>query len=152
MPIVKDCITIENAKIIFRNFSGAETRFNRAGCRNFGVIIDDEEMANHLREVGWNVRVLEPKEEGDKPTYYMQVTVSFDVIPPKVFLITRNRKTCLDEDTIGSLDYAEISNVDLVIRPYNWTLANKTGVKAYLKTMYVTIVEDEFAAKYDALE
>lgn len=150
-------IIMEDARLIFRNFSGREEKYNRAGDRNFCVFIDDPEMAKQLTDDGWNIRVMPPREEGDEPRYYLQVAVSFKNFPPKVFMITRKKKTPLNEETIASLDYAEIRAVDLTIRPYSWVIQEgtkneKSGIKAYLKTMYITIEEDEFAAKYASEE
>ena len=146
-----DNIVVENARLIFKNFAGEESKFNRAGNRNFCVILDGD-SAENLRQMGWNVKALRPREDEDEPTYYLQVTVAFGNFPPKVIMISGKTKTVLDEESIDTLDYAEIANVDLIIRPYHWEVNGKEGIKAYLKTMYVTIEQDVFAGKYDCLD
>lgn len=143
-----DRLIIENAKIIFRNFRGEGSKYNRAGSRNFCVIIENPDDAEKLSRDGWNIRTLAPRDEEEEPRYYTQVAVNFENVPPKVYMVTKKRKTRLDEESIAVLDNAEIRNVDLVISPHHWEMGDKSGTKGYLKTMYVTIEEDEFADKY----
>ena len=55
----------------------------------------------------------------------------------------------MNENTVGELDNIDIANADLIISPYHWEVNGKRGVKAYLKTAYITMDEDEFAYKYN---
>lgn len=148
---------MENARLIFRNFEGREEKYNRKGDRNFGLIIEDSEVAQQLVEDGWNIKELTPKNNDDyddtpEVIYWLPVTVRFDNVPPKVMLVTRRKKTRLNEDNINTIDYANIAKVDLTVTPYDWEVNGKSGTKAYLQTMYVTINEDEFADKYADLD
>ena len=140
-------IVIEGARIGFRNFSGKEGKFNPVGRRNFCVFLDSD-LAVDLQRDGWNVRWLQPRDEQEQEQGYLQVAVSFENIPPKIIMITSRGKTVLDDESIELLDWAEISEIDLIIRPYNWDVNGKSGVKAYVKSMYVSIVEDEFEKKW----
>ena len=152
---VERILEIPDAHIFYRNFSGVEKKYNPAGSRNFcveipeDVMIEDVPLYQVLLEEGWNVRLMPPRKEGDAPMHYIQVNVSFKNVPPNIWMIAGRRKTRLDEGSVDSLDYAEIKTVDLVINPYNWEPGR---VKAYLKTMYVEIVQDTFASKWAALE
>lgn len=147
MGRVNSNIVIENARIGFRNFSGEEGKFNAKGKRNFCVFLETE-LGTALEEDGWNVKWLQPKDEAEDMKPYLQIAVSFDNIPPKIVLISGKGKTVMTDETVSILDWAEIANVDLIVRPYNWEVNGKGGVKGYIKAMYITIVEDEFESKY----
>lgn len=151
MPKDSGNILVEDAHIIFRNFAGKEGMYNREGDRNFCLLLDNV-FAEKLDSEGWNVKALRGREEGDPDQPYLQVSVSFKGRPPKVVIITSRGRTDLSEDEIELLDWADIRTVDLIVRPYTWEVAGKTGIKAYLKSIFVTIEEDELDLKYASVD
>lgn len=144
-------IKIEGARLIFKNFQGKGSNFNKKGDKNFGVLIDDE-LAEDLKEDGWRIKYRPPREDDPEKheQAWLPVKVKFGKYPPIAVLITSRGKTRLDEETIGQLDWTAIKTVDLIIRPYNYPEANgrPAGVAAYLKSIYVTVNEDDLALKY----
>jgi hypothetical protein len=78
--------------------------------------------------------------------------VNFKNRPPNVVLINHKGRTTLPEDQIELLDWVDIKTVDLIINPYSWAVNGKTGISAYLKSLFVTIEEDELDLKYADLE
>lgn len=141
-------ITIEDAKLIFKNFSGAKKKFNPGGLRNFNVVLDPE-VAQMLERDGWNIKWDDPKEEGDLPRARIKVAVRFDNFPPRIVLVDPlGGKTVLDEDTVEILDWAEITTADLVLSGSRWEVNDKTGIKAYLLKGFFVLSEDDLEAKY----
>lgn len=141
-------LQIDGARIIYRNFSGEPSKFNREGDRNFSVVIPDEEAANALIAEGWNVRIKPPREDGEAPFMHLPVKVKFNDRGPNVYLDSNGRKHRLDEESIGLLDHVDILNVDLDIRPYDWEVSGKTGRTAYLQAICVTQDVDRFAERF----
>ena len=140
-------LTIENANVRFRNFAGVAGTYNREGDRNFCVFLDPSVVPAMVQD-GWNVKYLKAREEGEEPTPYIQVSVNFKNSPPRVVMITSRGRTTLGENEVMILDWADIRTVDLIINPYEWEVNGKSGVKAYLKSFFATINEDELDLKY----
>lgn len=146
----RNTVLIEDAKLIFKNFSGKEGQYNREGNPEFSVLLD-EEIAATLAEDGWNVKWLKPREgeeEPETPQAYLPVAIGYKVRPPRIVLITSRGRENLDKDQLEMLDWAEIINVDMIVNPSPWEVNGKTGIKAYLQSMYVTIEEDPLERKY----
>ena len=147
-------VLMEGVRIIFRNFAGKEGQYNREGDRNFAVLLE-ESVAQAMLADGWNVKWLKPREgdEDEVEQAYLPVSLNFTKgRPPRVVMITSRGRTNLDENMVELLDLADFRNVDLFVRPYEWTVSGKSGIKAYLQSIYVTIEEDELERKYAELD
>lgn len=147
-------LQIDDAIIIYRNFSGAPSKFNREGDRNFAVVIPDQEIDDHrktlaarLIEDGWNVKIKSRGEDED-PFMFLPVKIKFNDRGPNVYLKTGSRVNKLDEESVSCLDDVDIMSVDLDIRPYDWDVNEKTGRTAYLQSISVTQNVDRFAARF----
>lgn len=144
--------TLEDVRIGFRNFKGAEGMYNKEGDRNFVIFLDDE-TARKMEDDGWAIKWPKEREathdEEDQRSPYLPVNVTYKAVPPKVVLMGEGiPPRDLDESTIETLDYVKMNMVDLTIRPYYWSMNNKKGIKAYLRDMYVTMETDPLMIKY----
>lgn len=145
-------LILSNVRIIHRNFAGREGKYNQEGQRSFSVLID-EDLAAALAEDNWNVKWMKPREEGDIPQAYLPVAVSYRVRSPRVVLVTSRGHTNLNEDEVEAIDWVDITNVDMSIRPRSWVDNDgAVRVKAYLKSIFVTVDEDELDLKYAEID
>lgn len=144
-------LVMESVQIGFRNFEGREGPYNRKGDRDFVVFLD-RAFAEELDKEGWNIKWPKPNDyinpEEDDRNPYLPVSVGFEFYPAKVYIISNENVTMVGQDEVEMLDWAELENVDLVIRPYEWEVNGNSGVKAYLKAGYFTIVTNAFDDKY----
>jgi hypothetical protein len=154
MP-AENTVLMEGVRLVFRNFTGKEGQYNREGDRNFGVILPND-VAEAMLADGWNVKYLKPREgedEDEVETPWLPVKVGYGKgRPPKIMLVTDRGRTALDEDTVDTLDWADIVNVDLIVRPYNYDVGGRQGISAYVQSMYVTIEEDALERKYAEMD
>jgi hypothetical protein len=146
-----DNITVEDMDIIFRNFSGKQSEFNQSGDRNFSIFIPDQ-LAKSMKIDGWNIKRLEPRDPEDEARFYLPVKVAFNNYPPTIYMISDGKRVQLTEAEIHILDTADIQHVDAIVSPYQYTYGKgstaRSGVKAYLRQMYVVLRPDPFAKKY----
>lgn len=167
-------LQIDDARILFPNFEGRESMYNRKGDRNFAIAIEDFEDAKRLHDAGWKIKV----ESGDAafvdelvhdgwsakykpalgvdepPRMRLDVKVSYikrddgSIFGPGAWLLSGNNEIELDEESIGTIDHIDRERVDLDIRPYNWTMpGGKSGRTAYLQHIEVTQRVNRFEAR-----
>ena len=142
-------LQIDDARIIFRNFSGAPSKFNREGDRNFAVIIPEQEIADALIAEGWNVKIKPPREDGDTPFMYLPVKIKFNDRGPRVYLKSGSNIIRLDEESISCLDNVYIISVDLGGRRIDKNMNGMEGRTAYLQSIQVTQEVDRFYDQYE---
>lgn len=131
-------LQIDDARIVYRNFAGEASAYNREGDRNFAVVIETEEQAEALKAEGWNVKSKPSRSDPDDIFRFLPVKIKFNDRGPAVYMAMGDKEIKLTEENIKLLDKMDISRVDLDVRPYDWEVNRKTGRSAYLSAMRVT--------------
>lgn len=147
---VRGVLQIEDARIIYRNFGGEASKYNREGDRNFAVIIPNQEICDQLTAEGWNVKIKPPRDEDNTPFMFLPVKVKFNNRGPNIYVQSAGNVKRLTEETVGMLDEIDIQSVDIDLRPYDWEVNGKEGRSAYLQAMNVIQNIDRFGAQYAA--
>lgn len=144
----KDILEIEDARIVYRNFEGLASKFNREGDRNFAVVVPNEEIKDELINNGWNVKIKQPRDDEESPFMYIPVKIKFNNRGPAAYLRSGDSIIRLNEETIGMLDEIDIQSVDMDLRPYDWDVNGKQGRTAYLQAINVIQNIDRFGDMY----
>jgi hypothetical protein len=146
-PQFDGSLIMEGAQVVYRNFEGRETPFNREGDRNFAVVLDDV-TAEEMRKDGWNVKTKPSKDDPDQNFNTLSVKIGNKGKPPNIVMISRRGRTKLSVNEVEVLDWVEFQNVDLKVGPYHWNVRGESGITAYLRALYITVLEDDLDKKY----
>lgn len=149
---------VEHAAITYKNFSGKPTDMNPAGGKRTFVLCLPEDVGEHLRDLGWNIKISTPNVEGDPVVLYTEIVINMDSDwPPTVELLTQfngnTTATRLTGDEVSRLDKVWIENVDIRIHPYRHGRAPYI-YKGYVNDIRVTQAQGgtHFGGKYDKYE
>lgn len=138
---------LEDAEIIFRNFRGEGSKFNRDGSRNFCVILSEDD-AEMFADMGCNIKRTKPKKEGDVARPYVKVLLGdYD---PEIYVITNGRKKLLTPSRYGKLDRLNFETVDMEVVRGNkqWETNGQTGYSLYLESMVAILPDSRLRSKY----
>jgi hypothetical protein len=153
----KNPFYLDDRPVIFPWFSGKETPMNRAGDRNFGVVLTPQQ-ADELVKAGYNVKSRRPKGEDGQPdmsapeTLYLKCKINFNSNkPPRVVLVTCIDDVCkrtpMDDVNVALLDRQDIDHVDVKITPYDREASDTRT--AYVQNLYVFVNLDKLDARHD---
>ena len=113
-------ITIRNAQVngALANFSGRPRGpKDREGDRHLLIRLD-ERLANERADDGWAVKWTKPRPENPdyEPYPYIKVKINYNLRKkPSVYMVTKNNKVLLDENTIDQLEGCYFEKVDVTI-------------------------------------
>ena len=145
-------LKINDARIIYRDFSGQNTNFSN-GDPSFSIVIDDEHIAQALESAGYNIKRPDPskiRDDGTTLPIHMKIKIKFNNYGPDIYLVTNGVITKVPQERIADLDHLRLVGADMDIRGWDYDYAGRKGRAAYLNSLKVYQQVDRFAEEYNA--
>lgn len=154
-------LILEGCKFFGRpNFAGEMNQW-KDDSRQFNVMIPNE-LADQLREIGWNVKTMLPRPEfpEDESKSFLKVAVDFGFAKghegdydyekgPDVWIIQGDEREKLTSKTVPLLDRARFENVDMEIRGWEYRPDESPGqYSARLVTLVAVMRPSILGEKY----
>ena len=149
-------LKIDSPELFMINFSGRPTDNNPQGHRQFSMVIPSEEMAEDMKADGWSVWYTKESDKYGGPKPCITVEMRFhhekdlEYLNPKIYRCTRKKPegVLLTEDLVSDLDRDEIEDTILWINPSRWNVNGKTGIKAYVDSLWVKVEDSDPTTKF----
>lgn len=113
-----EILIVRNAWMLYKNFAGDPAKNYKPGdhSRRFSLLLD-EPVANDLKNLGWNVKKKDARNEDEDPYYITEVTVNLDCLyPPKFQLYTELNGQYNEPIDIDPVDFIKIDNGEIRIK------------------------------------
>ena len=140
-------LTLENVRIIYPNFAGRESEYNTKGSREFALALDPE-LGQELAAQGLNVKFpAEDQPNGPEIQPWIKIVLVNNGNGTIINPTDVSQIIMLDEVTAGA-------RANVIVNPYNWSAAGRTGIKAYINKLYIYIddIDESLAPAKDKFE
>lgn len=156
-------LELQDVPVYAKNFRGLDKYgYNPNHDKSFRVMLDPERFdIDEMKAQGWNVKERQKAEghEDDPDMFYLDVAVKFNEYGPIIHQMIPNeetgkyRRVLLDENSIGNLDFMQITDCNLKIgHGKTWFRDGRYGIKAYLNKGQFAIQPSKFDEYFDVEE
>jgi len=143
-------VQVDDAKIRFKNFEGRPTKFNpKGGVRSFLWVIEDEEVADELKDMGFT-GVKEYRNNDGDIVWQLDIKIRFNDKGPIIYMASRGKKIRLreeDDKALAKLDEVYISRFDFDFAPHGYDGRDGHTQTAYLRSAKATLFE--YGSRFD---
>ena len=142
-------LILRNAKIIFNNFAGNPSKFDKEGKQSVTFDVTDAELPDEWEDA---TKDLVNDDTGEIKTI-LSAKIHWGTRPPIIKVVEDGKiiEIIHGSDELKNVSQYICESADVVLRPYTYEVAGRKGVTTYVRTLYIHIVNDDpFADDYES--